>query len=298
MAPYYVVSLWDMLELPFGRLIHSFQQLSSTSQLLANWSPALGKPSFQNNAYKDNQPLFVSRDYDDLVEHAQVFCDLCTDLSLSVTKQAAEQVCQNLKRAKRDPQGNGWLFERGDRLKLQGSLNLVINCMRLEANTKVAMILPPDKLHLYSQIDPIFGSDVRSKYPSAIYDIDEAAKCLALGRSTAAVFHLMRVMEVALKAISKCLGLSTPNNPNWSNWLRPIRTEGERRNALPGKWIEFQDFQDWWQRIDAIKDAQRNQTMHVTIVYTAEEADIIFKATDGFIRKLPARMDENGLPLA
>lgn len=40
------------------------------------------------------------------------------------------------------------------------------------------------------------------KFSDAIYDIEEASKCIALHRSTACVFHLMRVMEHGLKGIA------------------------------------------------------------------------------------------------
>lgn len=119
--------------------------------------------------------------------------------------------------------------------------------------------------------------------------------CLALGRSTAAVFHLMRVIEITLKAVSKCLGLHAPASPNWGSWLQPIREDVKNRGS---KWADYSFFQDVWQRIDAIKDAQRNQTMHVETIYTDEQALLIFKSTEGFIQKIASRMDEQGRPLA
>jgi hypothetical protein len=39
------------------------------------------------------------------------------------------------------------------------------------------------------------GEQVEIKFMSAIQDIEEAGKCLAMGRGTATVFHLMRVVE-------------------------------------------------------------------------------------------------------
>jgi hypothetical protein len=48
----------------------------------------------------------------------------------------------------------------------------------------------------YEAVDPAFGAVVQSKFPSASFEIDEASKCLALGRDTAVVFHLMRTMKI------------------------------------------------------------------------------------------------------
>jgi hypothetical protein len=44
----------------------------------------------------------------------------------------------------------------------------------------------------------IFGESVANAFPNSSYDIAEAGICLALARGTAAVFHLMRVLEIGL----------------------------------------------------------------------------------------------------
>ena len=48
-------------------------------------------------------------------------------------------------------------------------------------------------------------SEVIAAFPSARDDLAEAAKCLALGRATAVVFHCMRVLEIALRAVAQTL---------------------------------------------------------------------------------------------
>lgn len=291
--------LSNMLELPIGRLIHAYQRLASTAQFLKNWHPDFGPPSHENKAYKDVMPTFRDEDYIELRELADEFCSLCLAVSLTVTHGAAKQVCLDIRRAKQDPKDNLWSLDKAARIRLNGSLDGLIACMRNEAETKAAMVLPPEKLSLFSPIDPIFGTEVRAKFPSAIYDIDEAAKCLALGRHTACVFHLMRAMEVVLKAVSACLGLAAPRNPNWGTWLDPIKTEIQRRSPVGSrKWAKNDFFQDVYMRIDAIKDAQRNQTMHVESIYTEDEASLIFKNTQAFMQKIASQMDESGLPVA
>src|SRR5438477_986377 len=53
-------------------------------------------------------------------------------------------------------------------------------CFALEGKTE----------ELYRVAQP-FGSDVADRFPSATLDAEEAAKCIALDRGTAGVFHLM-----------------------------------------------------------------------------------------------------------
>jgi hypothetical protein len=50
--------------------------------------------------------------------------------------------------------------------------------------------------------------------------------------------------------------------------------------------------------LDAVKNPWRNSTMHVEKKYTDDEAQHIFAAVKGFMKKLAARMDENGEPKA
>src|SRR5262249_13649752 len=60
-------------------------------------------------------------------------------------------------------------------------------------------------LAIEGRLAPLFETplqdwgDVPDKFPSVVYDVTEAGKCLALGRDTAAVLHLMRVLERGLQ---------------------------------------------------------------------------------------------------
>ena len=47
---------------------------------------------------------------------------------------------------------------------------------------------------------PLFSAPAQIAFPSAGMDIVEAGRCLALGRNNAAIYHLMQVAEVGLRA--------------------------------------------------------------------------------------------------
>ena len=64
----------------------------------------------------------------------------------------------------------------------------------------------------------LFGTEVAARFPRAIVDIEEAGKCFALGRFTACVFHLMRVVEAGLAAISRSLNI-VKHSPTWEAYL-------------------------------------------------------------------------------
>ncbi len=155
------------------------------------------------------------------------------------------------------------------------------------------VLLKADGGALYEPSSPLWGSEIRSRFPKACFDIDEAGKCLALDRFTASVFHLMRAIEIVLKAIGLSLEVGCPKNDNWGMWLGHIRDEYIKIKAGPDK--DF--YQDVYQRLDAIKDASRNPTIHVETIYTEEEAKLILKTTEMLYRKIASRMDENGAPV-
>jgi hypothetical protein len=153
---------------------------------------------------------------------------------------------------------------------------------------------------------PLFDSNVDAKFAaSAAFDIAEAGKCLALGRSTAAVFHLMRTTETGIRATATCLGIPDPVKPaarNWSIVLKTIKAEVDRRNgATPAIWSDPADrefFEEVYVSLDAIRNPWRNATMHVENKYTEDEAEHILAAVKGFMKKLASRCDEEGKPLA
>jgi len=182
----------------------------------------------------------------------------------------------------------------------------VRNTLRRELSLTTLLILAPKEQELYAPKEPHFGARVDSEFStSGAFEIDEAAKCMALGRYTAAVFHLMRVMEVALDAVGRCLQIESPAklDRSWGGILRLIKDEiTDRNKAKAGKsWVLSSDqakFEGLVASLDAVKVAWRNPTMHVENKYLPEEAEHIFVAVKGFMRALAERCDEFGMPLA
>ena len=162
-----------------------------------------------------------------------------------------------------------------------------------ELKHKYLLLLSESNRTLYQATEPL-GADFKNKFSSAGFDVDEAVKCLALGRYTASVFHLMRVMERALHAVHACLGITTPPKDNWGQALKDIRENYRPRPHFS----EMGLFQELYALLDAVKDAWRNPTIHPANKYTELEAQMIFQTVRNFLMKLAARMDEDGQPLA
>lgn len=151
----------------------------------------------------------------------------------------------------------------------------------LKARTVVALSLRFGGL--YKSSEPNFGKSVESAFPNAAEDISEAGKCLALEQSTAAVFHLMRAMEIAVQVLSAKLSISNCER-EWGKLLSDITQKIEL--------IPKGDERDRWSEVRThlyhVKQAWRNGTMHPKQTYTMDEASAIFDACRSFMTELAA----------
>lgn len=168
---------------------------------------------------------------------------------------------------------------------------------------RFALLMSEEEAELFDPLNPLFGDEVATKFSSIVYEIDESAKCLALGRSTASAFHSIRSLEAAIRAISRCLSIPDPTRAadrNWGAMLKKINAEIERRwpgssNRISGDGAFFDGS---YAALAAMQNPYRNSTMHLDQKYTLDEAHHIMEIVKGFMKKIALRMDEDGQPLA
>jgi hypothetical protein len=127
-----------------------------------------------------------------------------------------------------------------------------------------------------------FGFDIAAKFSSlASEDIDEAGKCLALDRNTACVFHLMRAMEQALKALGLKLGLQNVEI-EWGPLLGAI---DDKIKAMPRGPVKY-EWSECRANLYHVKQAWRNSTMHPKETYTNAQARQLLHAVRAFMEQL------------
>jgi len=136
---------------------------------------------------------------------------------------------------------------------------------------------------LYEPSQPLFGAEIEAKFSNKSEDIAEAGKCLALVRPTAAVFHLMRVMEIGVRRFGDVLGVTLADDKNWQNILDEIN---KAIRALDQKAMLTKKYAAASAHLYNVKLASRNEVMHPKQTYTPDEATKVFNATDAFIRDL------------
>ena len=154
-----------------------------------------------------------------------------------------------------------------------------------ELRTRSFLFVPAQKAELYEQAE-LFGAEVHTKFGRASTDIREAGTCLALSRPTAAVFHLMCVLEVALDSLAAAVGLPF-SKKNWEQILQDIEKAvpsmpSQDRDYYSRAVLEFRFFRDAW----------RNHTMHGRQRYTDGQAREILGHTKAFMFHLSARLEQ------
>jgi len=101
---------------------------------------------------------------------------------------------------------------------LQALLDRIVD----ETQRHQFFMIAPHLASYYAEAPKYFGEEVNTAFPSTQPEIEHAAKCFALGRNTASVFHLMRVMEVGLHTLGASLNSPTIDfrkNPTWETVL-------------------------------------------------------------------------------
>lgn len=271
-------SLWEMLELNAGAFY------SITSKLEA-FRAFVDARAVEATIFIDSTSLEDLRsDVAELIEHLET---LNARISLMVARELLIELgFPDVK----------WGEFAGVVKELHDTLNRELSVVDV-------LIIEPERQRYFKPSTAIFGAQFEKNYLSAAFELDEAAKCLALGRPTASVFHLMRLMEIAVRAVAQCLSIPDPTKPAERNWGFVL---GEIRKGIDGRWPttaarmhgDGEIFDMIYASLDAVKNPWRNGTMHPANKYTDDEAEHIFVAVKGFMMKLASRCDENGDPKA
>jgi hypothetical protein len=179
----------------------------------------------------------------------------------------------------------------GKREVLIRAINELRSRIIAHLGSRYFLLVRPSAQRYYTD-SSLFGEAVAAKFPSAISDIDNAGKCLALDQGTACVFHLMRVMEVGLRALGRALGI--PYAPSWESYLTQINRQIGRdwREKEPEWKVDEAFYSAVAGDLLVVKTAWRNPTMHVRITYDGPKALEIFNAVRTFMQHLATKVQE------
>jgi len=97
----------------------------------------------------------------------------------------------------------------------------------------------------------------------ARYDLQEAGKCIAYGRATAAAFHLLRATEAVLRAVCRASSVAESPPAMWGPMIQNLRANAS--------FVGDPDNVPLLNHLDNIRSSFRNPTQHPEKVYDIEE---------------------------
>ncbi len=220
----------------------------------------------------------------DWLHDAECAETLCRALGLTLSEMATKRMKDLLLK---DAQ-----ISSGDILKLTGELE---NRLIDEMKSRKFFSIEPGKQPLLNG-ENLLGAEVTKAFPSATIDIEEAGKCLAFERWTAAVFHLSRVAEIATVQIGKRVGYES-HKEGFGEVLRYMDAQLEKvrkdyKNASPLFKGDIEFLAAVTVQMHAVNQAWRQRVAHLDKKYTEEEALRIWSATKGLMEQMAKKLNE------
>jgi len=151
------------------------------------------------------------------------------------------------------------------------------NAMSADMTGKKFAYIPKD-VENYFEDGSLFGVEVANEFLNAQEDIKNAGNCLAAGLNTAAVFHLMRASEFALKKAAKKLRVKTKHEIDLADWGEILKGIKKKLDVLELKKRTRQNeaqlvfYNSILEDLKGIKHLWRNPVMHARGEYNRNEA--------------------------
>jgi len=173
----------------------------------------------------------------------------------------------------------------------------IVSRLQSELSHKVFFQIRQDAMSLFTEPRKGWG-EIIERFPDTVIDIEESARCFALSRYAASVFHSIQVVEVGLIHLGKFLGVNDPLT-GWTavtgelkrlvNKKYPDKTQFEKDNAL---------FIEQMQGCtEALKNAWRNKISHaqgrlylLVADFSPDIAEEIMMASRAFMRRLATEL--------
>lgn len=269
-------SLWDMLAVEVGNIATCSSNLSVQIQ---------GWRTVRAFAADNGTTCVIQKsDVDIAFQSATKIQQLARDYGLETTGAASDRLLQRFQSL----QHNAGIIVLSDtelELIISQAMRLVEN-LSDECCARQFLLLTSSDAALYKQPLSVFTNEVVDSFPDAQFDLEEAGMCLALGRYTACVFHLMRAMESGVRLLANHLNVTIASKHGetlaWGILASNIGT------AI--KQMEKGSKRDEWHNLHALlvsaNRAWRTKTAHPEKTYTEEHAREAVAAVKSFLSKM------------
>jgi hypothetical protein len=130
-----------------------------------------------------------------------------------------------------------------------------------------------------------FGKHVSESFPECSEDIFECYQCFGFGQYTAAMFHLGRAMEVAVKRLAKRMRVPKPVRDEWQHYINAMNQKIKKMPFGTAKQKARREiFSAATDYLFNFKEAWRNPTMHPKKTYYRNEALTVIEGAKHFLR--------------
>jgi hypothetical protein len=252
---------------PFVEAVARIESLLSTiTHMVKAKTPGMEKP-------------VVGWAKDNFVQGLKIIATFCPGFGARLAKVAAERMIEELEHGK-----CSWEESQRSIIEIRNRL------LDELAEAKLFAITPGESI-LYEDAVTMFGDAVVEAFPSAVAEIDEAGKCLALGRVPATIFHLMRTVEIGLRSLAPSIGIADPN-PSWNTVVRKIDKEVKLEPKDRTLRADYAFLEGVSAQMHAVNRAWRTRAMHVDMTFSLENAHDIFSATKALMQHLATQLSE------
>jgi hypothetical protein len=261
-SPYSLLTWWDMEQL-------SEFHMYSIGILLGQLKFAFQTYQLESQKNKNALPWIPTYYKKEISKNLRTIRKQCEQIGLTVALACIEEGIYDLRQEFVKPETIGKIYDD------------LSETIRREMQSINFFYMPQKQTRFYRQYE-LFGSKVAVKFPSLEFDIIEAGNCFAMGRSTACVFHLMRIMEMGVQEFGNKLGVVLASQKNWQNILDEIN---KAIKGLP-KTPESVALSQTSAHLYNVKVAWRNQVMHPHDKYTLDEAEDLINHVKAFMKTL------------
>jgi hypothetical protein len=264
-----LVSLWDMLEFQASEFVDALRAFSAVEAMV-------------ENKVSGSDQIIVGETVANTLYKLNRLEDACTSLGAIITADFVRD-------AKAAVESGKWKWT-----DLTAATKQIYAVLLKELARAKLFSLAPHKAEFFDNAIDKFDIETWLSFPSTQDDMDEAGKCFALGRNTACVYHLMRVLERPIMVLAKVLLPNDPS-PNWEVVLKKIDAELAKKPSERSFKGDVQFFAEVAAEMRAVKHAWRNRVMHVDTIVTEERAKAIFDATIAFMNVVSKNLSDDGL---
>jgi hypothetical protein len=275
--------LWSLSEMLKFNAAGFFSDLDAV-----NWNTVLLPEDVSDSDYEEQ--------YQDAVRNFQDVADHCAAIGM---KDSAEEALRH----------KAYAEEHRDNPKgIHALSDVLFKSVGKKLEKRVFLWVRSD---LTSMIDneKSFGQVVFDAFPSARPDVKEAGNCLAGDCGTAAVFHLMRVAEVALRELARDRRVTFPkgniDQKQWGEILNKLQGEiaaliTKDAKSWPSEDVRQQQvrfYQEALIMFNAFNDVFRRHVAHARedSIYDTPRAITVWNYTKRFMEWLAPRINETGL---